>query len=311
MDADEMKAAVRSYAKVNLTLDVLGTRPDGYHGIESVMQTISLHDTVTLAWGGGPGIRITCDAPGIPTDESNLAYKAAALFCEHLGLEPRLEIDIAKRIPAEAGLAGGSSNAAAVLRGLNHLFGEPAGRQKVCDTAAQTGSDVPFFLVGGTALVRGRGEDVVPLPDIPTWWLGIIKPRFGVSTAWAYRRLDEMRGSGQTPARGEQTTASARMVRCIEEEGCERLHQLLSNDLERPALEAYPEIANIKRAFVVEGARGALMCGSGSAVFGLFEQKVEARRATESQGGCQWSADTYEARTITRQEALRIGGELR
>ena len=195
MNSGNATAVLRSYAKVNLTLDVLGTRPDGYHAIESVMQSISLHDTITVEVGGAPGIRVECDMPGIPTDERNLAHKAAAMFFEDLCTTPKVDIRIEKRIPPEAGLGGGSSNAAAALRGLSDLLGLSVSHEELCDLAAQVGSDVPFFLTGGAAFVRGRGEDVQPLPDIRPWWLVVVKPPFGVSTAWTYRRLDEMRSA--------------------------------------------------------------------------------------------------------------------
>ena len=269
----EKTAVVRSYAKVNLSLDVIGKRPDGYHALESVMQSISLHDTLTLTFPDGSwGIRVTCDMPGIPTDESNLACRAAALFFEQAGIEPALDIHIEKRIPPEAGLGGGSSNAAAVLSILGSAFSVQRSGQ--LELAAQIGSDVPYFLVGGTALVRGRGEIIEPLPDIELRWLVIVKPPFGVSTAWGYRRLDEM----QAP--GERVTASERIRDCIEKDGCRELPRLLSNDLELPAIERHPEIGYIKKALIEAGASGSLMCGSGSAVFGLFESEEAAQRAS-------------------------------
>jgi 4-diphosphocytidyl-2-C-methyl-D-erythritol kinase len=292
VNSGKKRAVVRAYAKVNLTLDVLGKRSDGFHDIESVMQTISLHDTITLSVGGERGIRMTCDMPEIPTGESNLAYKAVSLFFEKQGVSTGLDIRIEKCIPPEAGFGGGSSDAAAVLRGLSWLLkreGVPkafgtAELLKLMDLAAQVGSDVPFFLVGGTALVRGRGEDVIPLPDIPTWWLVIVKPPFGVSTAWAYSRLDEV-------VREKQDVS-------------EFLPSLLHNDLELPAVEQHPEIAEIKEALLQVGAQGALMCGSGSAVFGLFEDESAACAAMKQL--CEQAGDIFVAKTITRAEALEL-----
>ena len=288
---------MRSYAKVNLTLDVLWKRVDGYHAIESVMQSISLHDTLTISLGGEPGVRLNCDAPGIPTGEENLACKAASLFFGRLGTARALDICIEKRIPQKAGLGGGSSNAAAVVRGLNHLLGRSMSADDLGILAAEIGADVPFFLVGGTAFVRGRGEEIQPLPDIRTRWLVIVKPTFGVSTAWAYRRLDEVRIA-------EQYFYSRRMLRCIQHESCERLPELLGNDLEMPALERYHEILDIKEDILRAGASGALMCGSGSAVFGLFDSEDEARAGAEALGARH--GESYVARTITREEALEI-----
>lgn len=274
---------MRSYAKVNLTLDVLGVRPDGFHDIVSVIQSIGLHDTVTVSVGGEPGIRVTCDMPGIPTDERNLAHKAASVFFEKTGTTPSVDIHIEKRIPAEAGLGGGSSNAAAVLRALGSVRSAFSVQgSALAEMTAQIGSDVPFLTVGGTALVRGRGEEVEALPEIPTQWLVILKPSFGVSTPWAYRHLDEMRAEG---ARGscrayhEPKTASARMTKCMRDQDWERLPGLLSNDLELPAIERHPEIGELKNALLRAGAAGALMCGSGSAVFGLFASERDAHEA--------------------------------
>lgn len=314
-----MTASVRSYAKANLTLDVLGKRPDGYHAIESVMQSISLYDTLTLSIGGEPGIRVTCDRPEIPTGETNLAYRAASLLFESRGVAPALDVRIEKRIPPEAGLGGGSSNAAAVLRALNRLLAEKCAKSKaqgsrLADTetgnfghgtldpdlagfAAKVGSDVPFFLVGGTALVRGRGEEVRLLPDIQTQWLLIVKPPFGVSSAWAYRRLDEIGGA-------EPRSYSKRMLECIENEGCKRASQLVGNDLEPPVTERYPEIGEMKGALLGAGASAALMCGSGSAVFGLFAGEDEALAAADRLP--RDSGELFVAKTITRREALEI-----
>jgi len=316
---------MRSFAKVNLTLDVLGKRPDGYHDIESVMQTISLHDVVTVTVGGEPGIRVTSDMPGIPTDERNLAHKAARMFFEALGATPGVDIHIEKRIPPEAGLGGGSSNGAATISALSRLVGQDIGRSRfkvqgsrladgatlnlqpaTLNFAAAVGSDVPFFLVGGTALVRGRGEEILALPDIPTQWLVIVKPPFGISTPWAYGRLDEMRaqrrhGDAATRGRGEPESASARMVECIQSGDWDHLPDLLSNDLEVPAIERHPEIGRLKEELLRLGARGSLMCGSGSAVFGVFPSEDAARKACEALAGGELRA--FVCRTVGRDEA--------
>lgn len=278
-----------------MTLDVLGKRPDGFHSIESVMQSISLYDTLTLHVGGEPDIRVTCDMTGIPTGEANLACKAASLFFETFGISEGLDIRIEKCIPPEAGLGGGSSNAAAVLRGLNHLFNKPVDQSGLRDMAVQVGSDVPFFLVGGTAFILGRGEEVQPLSDIPTRWLVIIKPPFGVSTPWAYQRLDEVRAaSSQQPVEKDDKATGQRG------DGA-RLH----NDLEIPAMERHPEIGKIKEALLQEGAQRALMCGSGSAVFGLFESENKARSAADRLAD-QNMGELFVMKTITRDEALKI-----
>ncbi|MGB9587752.1 MAG: 4-(cytidine 5'-diphospho)-2-C-methyl-D-erythritol kinase, partial [Armatimonadota bacterium] len=282
-------------SKINFTLDVLDLMPDGFHAIESVMQTISLRDTVNLVFHDEPGIRVTCSMPEIPTDERNLAYKAAALFLQDAGIAVGVDIHIDKCIPPEAGLGGGSSNAAAVLKGLAIRFGMGSDKvnssqpgalsEKLNTLAAKIGSDVPFFLTGGTALVSGRGEHVLPLPDIPTQWLVIVIPPFGVSTGWAYRHLDHMREGGHEP-RKVRASASRRLAEYIErtlsshsEPTKIKIGLFLHNDLELPVIQRYPEIGMIKDALLTAGANGALMCGSGSAVFGLFADEVEASAA--------------------------------
>jgi 4-diphosphocytidyl-2-C-methyl-D-erythritol kinase len=296
VNSEGARHVLRSYAKANLTLDVLAKRPDGYHDIESVIQTISLHDIVTVSVGGEPGIRVTCDVPGIPTDERNLAHKAAGLFFEDLGTTPSVDIHIEKHIPVEAGLGGGSSNAAAVLGTLGSGFGVrgPA----LVEIAARIGSDVPFFLVGGTAVVRGRGEEIEQFADIPTQWLVIVKPPFGISTPWAYKRLDEMGGRAGS---GEPMTASERMTKCIRSGDWGSLPKLLSNDLELPAIERHPEIGALKEELLRLGASGSLMCGSGSAVFGVFATEETAREAGETLSRSELR--TFVCRTVGRDEA--------
>jgi len=289
---------VSSFGKINFTLDVLDLMPDGFHAIESVMQTISMRDIVSLVFHDEPGIRVTCNMPEVPTDEGNLAYKAAALFLADAGIAVGVDIHIDKSIPPEAGLGGGSSNAAAVLKALASRFGivsdaaessrPNALPEKLNALAAKIGSDVPFFLTGGTALVSGRGEHVQPLPDIPTQWLVIVIPPFGVSTRWAYRRLDQMRGDAHEPKKA-YLTASRRLAEYIErilsansKARKADIEPFLHNDLELPVVQRYPEIRMIKNALLNAGASGALMCGSGSAVFGLFASEVDASAACDA-----------------------------
>jgi 4-diphosphocytidyl-2-C-methyl-D-erythritol kinase len=275
---------ISSYAKVNLTLDVLGVRPDGFHAIESVMQSIGLCDAITLTKGLEPGIGVTCTMPGIPTDERNLVHKAASILLQECGVEPALRIDIEKSIPAQAGLGGGSSNAAAVLIGLTRLLKLAIDHKKLEELSARVGSDVPFFLTGGTAHVLGRGEDVRSLPDLQPRWMVIVKPPFGISTAWSYRRIDAMRKQAEVEI-ADPGSASEKLVACIEKEGCGHLAELLRNDLEAPAIEQHPEIEEIKKSLRANGAEAALMCGSGSAVFGIFTEENTASNALEKLSG--------------------------
>ena len=179
-----------AFAKINLTLDVLGKRADGYHDLQSVMQTISIRDDVEIDVGTGKPWRLLCSVEGIPTDEKNLAWKAAKSYCDAMGKDPEgLEIRIVKRIPSGAGLGGGSADAAAVLRALNRHYGDPLSVLALAELGAQVGSDVPFCVVGGTAMVEGRGERLRKLPDMPDCLFVVCKPDFSVSTPELYGKI--------------------------------------------------------------------------------------------------------------------------
>jgi 4-diphosphocytidyl-2-C-methyl-D-erythritol kinase len=191
LDRPLTTVSIRSHAKLNIALDVLDKRLDGYHDIQSVIQPISLHDVMTISRTSGHTIFLESSNPALPCDEGNLAYRAAVLFLEASGLDCGIDINIEKHIPMEAGLGGGSSNAAATLVALNRLFGQPLDKDIIPGLCAQLGSDVPLFLIGGTAFASGRGEILDPLPDLPLHFV-VIKPDFGISTAWAYKALSEM-----------------------------------------------------------------------------------------------------------------------
>lgn len=181
-----------AFAKINLTLDVLGKREDGYHDLKSVMQTISLRDDIEIDIGTGKPWRLLCDKENIPTDNTNLAWKAAEVYLNAMGKDADgIEIRITKRIPSEAGLGGGSADAAAVLRALNRHYGEPLSIMALAELGAQVGSDVPFCVICGTAMVEGRGERVRKLPDMPDCVFVICKPEFSVSTPELYRKIDQ------------------------------------------------------------------------------------------------------------------------
>lgn len=299
MNSSAATRAIRSYAKINLTLEVLGTRPDGYHNIESVMQSVSLYDEITLRRVPRPGISLTCNVPGIPTDIRNLAFRASALYTDRTKVETGLEIHLNKNIPSQAGLGGGSSDAAGVLRGLNSLMDSPLEMSELLKIASEIGSDVPFFLIGGTAHSSGRGEVVNPLPDAGRFGLVIIKPPFGIKTPWAYRRFDEIQKETKAAQSGEATAA---LVKCIREQNINCIPGLLKNNLEAPATEAHPEITLCKERLKELGALGTLMCGSGSAVFGLFTTPEAAHKASE--GLADIPAAVFAGRTLTRKEAL-------
>jgi 4-diphosphocytidyl-2-C-methyl-D-erythritol kinase len=204
--------ALPSYAKVNLTLDVRQRLPDGYHLIQSVMQQVSLADEVVVKLSNEEGIHIDCTDPAIPCDQTNLAWRAAEKFYARLGENPRVHITLRKGIPIQAGLGGGSSNAATTLRALNILHGRPLSMKDLLPIAISIGSDVPFFLIGGTALVEGPGDVVSPLPVPASYPLVIAVPLTGVSSAWAYQRIDEERAvnRGRGTARAAHTANGER-----------------------------------------------------------------------------------------------------
>lgn len=297
-----MPFAVQSYAKVNYTLDVLSRRDDGYHSIASVMQTVSLADTIELDDAPPPGIVFECDAPGVPNDATNLAYRAATLALEAAGCPRGLRIRLTKRVPSQAGLGGGSSNAAATLRAVSAYLDLRLEGRMLHDLAARLGSDVPFFLTGGTAACRGRGEEVSPLPDGPPLWLVIVKPTVGVSTGAAYAAMDAdagrvsaraTRSMEQVLAEGDPAAVTARMV----------------NDFEAVVLDQHPEIALLLDELTMARARCARLCGSGAAVFGVAASEADAGRIAASM---RLKYDqVHVCRTVPRDEALRLEGGAR
>ena len=271
-------------AKLNLTLDILGLRRDGYHELDMLMQAVSLCDSIEIAADTGGARALICEDPAgnplpdIPADERNLAWRAADLFFQKTGIpDSGLSIRIVKRIPAQAGLAGGSADAAAVLRGLNALCGKPLRPKPLSELGADCGSDVPFCIRGGTARVRGRGERVRPVRLDPVQHYVIVKPSFGISTAALYAASDT-----HVPARRPDTDA---LLRCLRQGDAENAGAQLCNVFEPLAVQLHPEIGQIKEALLACGACGAQMTGSGSAVFGLFSGPDAAKRACESLKG--------------------------
>lgn len=275
--ARHRKVTLLSPAKVNLTLDVRERLPNGYHLVQSVMQQVSLADEVTVRLTQEEGIRLECNVADLPCDQSNLAWRAAELFYTRLGEPPQVHITLRKQIPLQAGLGGGSSNAATTLRALNLLYGQPLTSRDLHTLAASLGSDVPFFLQGGTALVEGQGEVVHPLPAPASYPLVVAVPPVGVSTAWAYQRLDDERSLSKeaelppprTPAMVSALRAGLNWV------------ALLHNDFEEVVLPAYPEIQRAKVLMMSSGAEAALLCGSGAGVMGVYLDEAVAQRAVQ------------------------------
>lgn len=257
-------------AKINLRLEVLGRRPDGYHELRMVNLPLDLHDTLRLQLAPH-GIRVSCSYPGVPADRTNLAARAAELL---LGRRPQprpgLRIRIWKRIPAAAGLGGGSSDAAATLLGLSRLLRPRLSRAELYRLGLQLGADVPFFLRGRPALVQGIGEKLQPWPRLPDWTFLLVFPPFGVSTAWAFSRLQ---------AGSLTKTARPPIMRLSKNPDRVELSRWLRNDLEAPVVLRYPLVAELKRALVSAGALGAVMSGSGATVVGVFQERRQAGRA--------------------------------
>lgn len=261
---------VRAHAKVNLDLRVLGVRPDGYHELRTVFQTIELHDVLVFRSRRGP-FMLRCRAAGVPLDAGNLVWKAAAALWTALGRVGDVSdttVSIEKKIPVQSGLGGGSADAAAALMALGRLWGG-APLALLREVGTTLGADVPFFLAGGTALGLGRGEEIYPLVDLPPHWIVIIRPPFGVSTAEAYAWYDEDRAAGLREIRELQLLPVPWPSRAAQ----------MINDLEPPVLRRHPEIGLLKAHLKDAGAVAAAMSGSGSAVFGLFRTRAAAEGA--------------------------------
>jgi len=273
---------VRAHAKINLSLRVLGTRPDGYHELRTIFQAIALHDTLTIRRARGP-FRLTCDDLACPVDESNLVWKAAAALWRASGQRgaPRdVAVDLVKRIPMQAGLGGGSSDAAAALRALCALWRVKASIDELRHAAGMLGADVPYFLEGGTALGLHRGDLLFPLDDIAPAWAVVVVPAFGVSTKEAFAWWDEEVG---VRAAGVSRTKAP-------------------NDLQRVVAKRHPVVSQLVRALAEHGAFHAALSGSGSAVFGLFTRQAAARRAARVLAGPR----TFVTPTLTRAACRRL-----
>jgi 4-diphosphocytidyl-2-C-methyl-D-erythritol kinase len=272
---------VRAHAKINLDLRVLGVRPDGFHELRTVFQAIALHDAVECTAHDGP-LTVDCDVPGVPLDRSNLVWRAAEALWRSLrrtGPVRGVTITLRKQIPLQAGLGGGSSDAAATLIALTRLWRVPIRPTQLTDVAATLGADVPFFLSGGTALGLGRGDEIYPLADLPRHWIVLLVPGFGVSSADAYAWYDGERDL----ARG----LSAREPQHVPGPWPSRAAQMI-NDLEAPIARHHPEIDQMRMALRGAGALAAAMSGSGSTVFGLFQKRRDALAAVGRLGGKGW-----------------------
>lgn len=262
-----------AFAKVNLGLRVLDRRPDGYHNVLTLMQAIDFHDDVLVSvdWHGGPQVELECNRKDLEHEE-NLAWRAANALLRHLGLTATVRIGLRKRIPVGSGLGGGSSDAAAVLRGLADLLPQPVSPMEMCTIATGLGSDVPYFLVGGTAVATGRGTEVSALEDLPVAALVLVLPAIEVSTAKAYADLAASRAGSLTPHAGTPTMGGSGSHQPPRLAGLpDGLSDWIHNDFEGVVFRQFPALAGVKTNLLAGGARHALMSGSGSAVFGIFD----------------------------------------
>lgn len=266
MDAIEIKAM----AKVNLGLDVVGRRANGYHDVKMVMQTVNLYDTLTLT-KIEEGICITSNVGELPLNEDNLIYKAAKHLMEYIGKTMGVSIYLDKKIPIAAGMAGGSTDAAATLLGLNELYNLNLTKDELAKVGVKIGADVPYCIYGGTCLSEGIGEVLTKLTDAPAYYIVIAKPPVSVSTKYVYENLHIENVTKHPDIDG--------MVLAIQKSDKDGMIDKMENVLENVTIARYPQIASIKEKLLEHGAKGALMSGSGPTVFGLFEEEEKAKRA--------------------------------
>ncbi len=288
------KVTARAHAKINLDLRVLGTRADGFHELRTVFQSLELHDVLVFRRRRGE-FAIRCRVAGVPHDETNLIWRAAGALWKELGYAgpPRdTAVTLEKRIPLQAGLGGGSADAAAALLGLARLWSGAVPTPFLRDLSASLGADVPFFLWGGTALGLGRGEEIYPLVDLPRHYVTLVLPPFGIATPEAYGWFDEEHAAGY-----HNPVDAPLDLQVLPVPWPSRAAQMV-NDLEPPVVRRYPDIGQVKMALRQAGAVGAAMSGSGSAIFGLFRTAGAAARAAKSLGRPGWR--TIVTRTLDR-----------
>ncbi len=273
------KIELKARAKINLSLDVLSKRPDGYHEVEMIMQTIELHDVVHIQ-EIDKGIEIQCGSPWVPNDSRNIAYKAASLLMDKCGLKGGVKISIRKNIPVSAGLAGGSTDAAAVLSGMNSIFNLGLGKRELMELGRKIGADVPFCIKGGTMLSRGIGEILTEIESFSNVNIVLVKPKIGVSTEWVYRNLD-LTNIGDRPDTGLITEL-------IGKGDVKGVAQNMRNVLERVTVKKHGVINEIKDRLAAAGALGSMMSGSGPTVFGIFENGEKAEKAYNMLNTGRW-----------------------
>lgn len=278
---------LKAYAKINLSLDVVGKREDGYHLLKMIMQSIDLYDVINIELQGS-GIDLSCDKAYVPNDSRNIAYKAAELFMNEYGIKSGVKIDIEKNIPVAAGLAGGSTDAAAVLRGLRDLLKPEIGDSELMELGVRIGADVPYCIAGGTALCEGIGEKITSLDSFKDKILILVKPPFGVSTKSVYQKLDIGKIRVHPP--------TGKLMKAIREQDLEFVSKNMKNVLENVTLSRNHTLREIKSDLVDMGAEGSMMSGSGPTIFGFFEDMLKAQRCYDAMK--LKYKETYITRTI-------------
>ncbi len=276
---------LKALAKINLGLDVLGRRENGYHDVRMVMQTIYLYDNVTLTKTEETGIHLECNLFYLPVDETNIAYKAAKLLMDEFGIKEGVRIVLDKHIPVAAGLAGGSSNAAAVLVGMNRLFSLGLSVEDLMKRGVTLGADVPYCVMRGTVLAEGIGEILSPLPPLPKCCVLIAKPGISVSTKTVYEKLDSQEIEVHPNIDG--------ILEGLEEQNIQKIAASMGNVLETVTIGDYPIIEQIKDVMKESGALNAMMSGSGPTVFGIFEDRAKAKVARQKLRELQIAKQVY------------------
>jgi len=292
-EVNYVRISVKAPAKINLTLDVLAKRPDGYHEVEMIMTTVDLADRVDLHLLGSGQITLDCSASFVPDDIRNHAYKAALLLKERYRVQAGVRIYIEKQIPVAAGLAGGSSDAAATLRGLNQLWNLGLSLDELAEIGAEIGSDVPFCVYGGTALATGRGETITHLTPPAPCWVILAKPPIGVSTADVYGNLRVQEIVNHPP--------TGQMLQAIRNQDFHLMCRSLGNVLEEVTLSLHPQVRQIKDMMMASGADGVLMSGSGPTVFALVQKEGKVHRIYNALRG--FVKDVFVARMLGGTEA--------
>ena len=288
-----------AYGKLNLALDTVGKREDGYHLVRMIMQTVDLHDVITIKKQNTPGIFLTTNREELPTNEDNLIYKAARLLMDEFQISSGISIHLEKHIPVAAGMAGGSTDCAATLSGINTLFQLGLSDEELMERGVRLGADVPYCILGGTVLSEGIGEILTPLTDVPACNVLLVKPNIDVSTKWVYTTLQ-----------WEQLTSHPdidAMIAALQEHSLPGIAREFENVLETVTIPAYPIIEDIKKNMLSLGAINAMMSGSGPTVFGLFTEEEAAKKAYEHCKQCYPDFDVIQTAFISREEIKHNG----